>query len=138
MRPAFTALALAFLSACATTPQSSETAKAVPPERVYAKQLTEAKTGKGILIITRDVGMMGMACAAKIYIEGERIADLRIGERIMLYLDPGEYIVGVSQQGGICGGGTDQTEAKVTLEKTARLRVAAGQSGDLKIEPSAF
>jgi hypothetical protein len=44
----------------------------------------------------------------------------------------------VSTQGGICGGGTDQTAVNVTLEKPAKLRIAAGQEGDIKIEPSAF
>ena len=88
--------------------------------------------------MTRDRGMMGSACTIQVFCDGTLAAGIRAEEKIVLYLSPGEHIVGVMHDGGICGGGIDQIELDVALDKPRNLRIAIGQSGDIKIESSAF
>ena len=122
---------------CATTPVSSQTAERVPVERVFDQARTNPSAGTHELIVTRDRGMMGVVCATEVYADGNRIANIRTGERVSIYLAVGEHIVGVKPSGA-CGGGTAQVEVRITPGKVTKLRVAAGQSGDIKIEHSAF
>jgi hypothetical protein len=135
---ALTVLGVALQSGCATTPVSGNTAKSVPPDRLFASEMTTEAAGRSSLTVTRDSGMMGAACAAKFFLDGKHIADLKPKEQVRLYVVPGEYIAGVRSPGGICGGGTDQTSFAVKPDRSAALRIAWGQAGDLKIEPSAF
>lgn len=136
-RLALASVVIVFISACATSPVSSQTADRVPAGRVFDQARTTQSAGTYEVIVTRDRGMMGAACATEVYADGSRIANVRAGERVSLYLAEGEHIVGV-RPSGMCGGGTAQLEIRVTPTKVTRLRVAAGQSGDIKIENSAF
>jgi hypothetical protein len=40
--------------------------------------------------------------------------------------------------GGMCGGGSSSAQMTMAAGGTELFRVASGQSGDIKIEPSAF
>lgn len=132
------ALGILIQSGCATTPVSGAAAKPVPPERLFDSEMTKEAVGRSSLTVVRDSGFMGAACAAKFFLDGKHIADLRPKEQVRLYVVPGEYLAGVRSPGGICGGGTDQTSFTVKPDRSAALRIAWGQAGDLKIEPSAF
>ena len=80
---------------------------------------------------------MGAACATELYVGGSHVADLRTGEKVVVYLRPGKHIFG-ARAGSVCGGGADQMQLEVQEGEQARIRIAAGQAGDIKIEPSAF
>jgi hypothetical protein len=126
------------ISGCATSPIPRDSADSVPKDRVHDLALTEASPSKVQVTITRDRGMMGVACPVHLYLDGSIVASLRAKERVTLYLEPGEHIAGARSPGGICGGGTSQTDFVATTGKQIGLRIAWGQSGDLKIERSAF
>jgi hypothetical protein len=126
--------ALASLGACATDPAGS--AQASPGSAIANEwQLPAPNTGK--LIVTRDSGFMGAACSQRIYVDGTPIADLRSGQSVTVYLPVGEHVAGV-MHGGLCGGGSSSTNIIMVSGATKVYRVASGQSGDIKIEPSAF
>jgi hypothetical protein len=87
MTLAFRLLALGTLvnvTGCATTPVSSASAKSVPSERIYAFEMTKSAQDRGLLIVTRDKGMMGAACAARLYLDETHVADLRTSEQVWL------------------------------------------------------
>ena len=77
-----------------------------------------------------------MACEARLYVDGDLIADLRASEQILLYVEEGAHLVGVS--GERCLGGADQASVEVTRAKPVLLRVSMGSGVGMKIAPSAF
>jgi hypothetical protein len=122
------------LGACATSPIASGEASAGKP---VTNQFQTPAADSGSLIVTRDSGFMGAACSQKIYVDGTQIGSLRSGQKVQVYLPAGEHVAGV-MSGGMCGGGSSSTQIIVKAGGTKHLRVASGQSGDIKIEPSAF
>ena len=129
--------AMAMLTAgCTTTPVPSSSAKPIPMERVYSVQSTKPEQGHALLVVTRDKGWKAKACTARIYVDGELVADLKASEQIRLYVAEGPHLVGVS--GERCLGGADQASVEVTRAKPVLLRISMGSGVGMKIEPSAF
>jgi len=129
--------AMAMLTAgCTTTPVPSSSAKPIPMERVYSVQSTKPEQGHALLVVTRDKGWKAQACIARIYVDGELVADLKASEQIRLYVAEGPHLVGVS--GERCLGGADQASVEVTRAKPVLLRVSMGSGAGMRIEPSAF
>jgi hypothetical protein len=129
--------AMAMLTAgCTTTPVPSSSAKPIPMERVYSVQSTKPEQGHALLVVTRDKGWKAKACTARIYVDGELVADLKASEQIRLYVAEGPHLVGVS--GERCLGGADQASVDVTRAKPVLLRISMDSGVGMKIEPSAF
>jgi hypothetical protein len=122
------------LAGCATSPISAGDAT---PGKVIAFQLAPPHTATGEFVVTRDVGMMGAACKTRVFIDSTLFAELTQGQTATAHLTPGEHIAGV-ENGGICGGGVAQASFVIVEGATRYYRIAGGQSGDLKIEPTAF
>jgi hypothetical protein len=130
-------IAMAMLTAgCTTTPVPSSSAKPIPMERIYSVQSTKPEQGHALLVVTRDKGWKAKACTARIYVDGELVADLKASEQIRLYVAEGPHLVGVS--GERCLGGADQASVEVTRAKPVLLRISMGSGVGMKIEPSAF
>ena len=121
---------------CTTTPVPSSSAKPIPIDRVYSVQSTTPEEGRALLVVTRDKGWKAQACVARIYVDGELVADLKASEQIRLYVPEGPHLVGVS--GERCLGGADQASVDVTRAQPVLLRVSMGGGVGMKIEPSAF
>ena len=121
---------------CTTTPVPSSSAKPIPVDRVYSVQSTTPEEGRALLVVTRDKGWKAQACVARLYVDGELVADLRASEQIRLYVAEGPHLVGVS--GERCLGGADQVSVDVTRAKPELLRISMGSGVGMKIEPSAF
>ena len=117
---------------CATSPSMSSS-----PGHVLPNQWQGQSPNSGALTVTRDSGFMGAACAQRIYVDGTPIADLRSGQSVTVYLPAGKHVAGV-MSGGMCGGGSSSAQMVMASGGSERFRVASGQSGDIKIEPSAF
>ena len=124
------------VAGCTTTPVPSSSATPIPIERIYAVDATKPQEGHALLVVTRDKGWKAMACVARLYVDGNLIADLRASEQIRLYVEEGAHLVGVS--GERCLGGADQASVEVTRAKPVLLRVSMGSGVGMKIAPSAF
>ena len=124
------------VAGCTTTPVPSSSATPIPVERIYAVDATKPQEGHALLVVTRDKGWKAMACVARLYVDGDLIADLRASEQIRLYVEEGAHLVGVS--GERCLGGADQASVEVTRAKPVLLRVSMGSGAGMKIAPSAF
>ena len=124
------------VAGCTTTPVPSSSATPIPVERIYAVDATKPQEGHALLVVTRDKGWKAMACVARLYVDGDLIADLRASEQIRLYVEEGAHLVGVS--GERCLGGADQASVEVTRAKPVLLRVSMGSGVGMKIAPSAF
>jgi hypothetical protein len=125
------------VTACATTPLTTNQASPVPASRILAPQLIAQRAYTGILVVKRDSGFMGSACTIRVFVDAVPVADLAPSEKVELYVALGEHSVVVSPN-GICGGGTSEAAVVVMAERQRILRIASGQSGDIYLQPSAF
>lgn len=136
-RVLFVALCAA-VAGCATTPVPSDSATAQPATSIVDPAATTPRAGAGAILVTRDTGMLGMACTFDVMIDGQRVAGLRKGEQVTLYADPGERILSVQAREGICGGGLTQIAVQVVADTTKKVRVGMDHGWDIKLEPSAY
>lgn len=125
-------------TACATTPLAINQTAAVPETRILAPQLVAQGANTGSLVVKRDSGFMGSACAIRVFVDAVPVADLKPAERVEVFVGFGEHSVVVSATGVLCGGGTSETAVVIMPERQRILRIASGQSGDILLQPSAF
>ncbi len=115
--------------------------KEVPSDRQYTS-MSEPRENAGILVIRRDKGLLGSGCKKYLYIDGERVADLKAGEGVTLYVTPGEHIIssGWSKKGLCAMSVGKMTERDFVIEpnQTRRYRLSTGGAGDDTIQPTAF
>jgi hypothetical protein len=126
------------VAACATTPLTLNQTAAVPESRVLARQLVTQTSNSGSLVVKRDSGFMGSACTIRVFVDAVPVADLRPAEKVELFVALGEHSVVATATAGICGGGTSEAAVVIMPERQRILRIAAGQSGDIFLQPSAF
>ena len=126
------------LVACATSPVAIHQAAAVPSSRILAPQWLTQAPYTGILVIKRDGGFMGSACAVRVFVGAVPVADLAPSEKVELYIPLGEHVVAATSNSSFCGGGVSEAGVVISPERQKILRIASGQSGDIHIQPSAF
>jgi hypothetical protein len=126
------------LAACATTPLMLNQTTSVPQSRVLAPQLLSQTSNSGSLVVKRDSGFMGSACTIRVFVDAVPVADLKPAEKVELFVPLGEHSVVVTATGAVCGGGTSEAIVQIMPERQRILRIAAGQSGDIFLQPSAF
>ncbi len=126
------------LAACATTPLTLDQTNSIAQSRVLAPQLLSQTSNSGSLVVKRDSGFMGSACTIRVFVDAVPVADLKPAEKVELFVPLGEHSVVVTATGAICGGGTSEALVQIMPERQRILRIAAGQSGDIFLQPSAY
>ena len=121
-----------------TYPISATDAKPVPDNRIIDADLLTEDTGRVPVVITRDRGTHGAACSWRLAVDDKSVASLRASEKLVLYLEPGEYVLAASVK-GMCLNGSAKMRLHVETGNPLRIRVGAGYpSGKLIIEPTAL
>ncbi len=123
------------LPGCATQMRTVEASEPVPAGRVYLVSGTPG-AGAGQIVVKRDAGWMGSACADEVYLNGQKAANVRAGEQVGFHLAAGEYVVTVTAT--MCAGGTSEMAVNLAPGQRKIVRIAHQQSGDLLVQPSAF
>ena len=131
-------IALLALTGCATTPITIDQASTVPSSRILAPQWLSPAQYTGSLVIKRDSGFMGSACTIRVFLGAVPVADLAPSEKVELFVPLGEYVVAATSINSFCGGGVSEAAVVIRPEQQKILRVASGQSGDIRLQPSAF
>lgn len=119
------------LAGCATSPP---VASSVTPGKAIANKFQAKGENTGTYIVTRDSGVLGIACLFGAYIDGVQIGELEHAQSLTVYLPPGEHIAGVKAR--MCSG-DDEKSFTIQVGETKRFRVAPTYAGP-KIEPTAF
>src|SRR5690242_7697760 len=89
--PTIAALAL---TACATRPIDTATARSTPSQRIYAPELVVPSDDKVQLIVARDAGFLGSGCMTAVYLDGREVSAIDNAEKITFYVTPGQHILG--------------------------------------------
>ena len=134
MRLFATAALAVLLSACATT--AVPTTEAKPTRDVLDAALTIQRDGTGKVLIKRDLGAVGSACAIRVSVNGKPLANLRAGQIVSAHLEPGEYILGASST-GICGGGDAESPLQLSVGEVRTYRVSIDQGASIRLGPTA-
>ena len=146
MKNFFIAIFAAILiSACATKPINTATARSTPPERVYAPKLLVPGADKVQLIVARDAGFSGSGCMTAVYLDGERVSAIDNAEKITFFVSPGRHILGTGpnpEGKALCHLGAErarrETEVNAELGKPLKYRLALSANGEISVMPTAF
>ena len=120
-----------------TVPISSGPPK--PTSDVANSAIVTPRDGAGAIVITRDAQLRDMKCTYDILLDGQHVAGLHTGEKVTLYADPGQRIVGVSiRREKKCEPAIAQFLVQVVASATTNVRVSTDMSYDLKIEATTY
>lgn len=128
---------IALVSGCATQPVSNAAARSVPSNRIIDSALIKPSPDSGVVTVKRDSGFGGSACSSRVFVNAKPIADLDASEKVVLYLQAGEYILS-AWPNGICGGGMSEVRASVKSGSELSFRIGYGSNGDFTINATAF
>lgn len=104
MKAVLAAALLAGIVGCATPPSSTDSAVHVPADRVVDSSVLRATPGTGQVTVQRDSGAgsdagYGLACFARISVDGKPVADLRNREKVVMHLPAGNHVFSVRPDG---------------------------------------
>lgn len=133
----YLALFTLFITGCVIKPVSNDDAKIVPNKRMLDGAYFIKDDSKVFVVIKRDQGHVGSACTTKILIDGNPVVNLRMSEKIMIYLSPEQHIISSIPQ-GVCGGGIAELQIDLTSTKPATFRVGYDGNATHKIQPTVF
>lgn len=133
------------VSACATKPINTSTARSTPEDRIYAPELVIPSPDKVQLIVARDAGAMGSACMTAVYLNGEKVSTIDNAEKVTFYVTPGRHILGTGPNPdgtGLCRFGAERArrETEIIAEpgKPLKYRLALSAQGEISVMPTAF
>ncbi|MBI3995663.1 MAG: hypothetical protein HY349_06790 [Nitrospirae bacterium] len=126
------------LSACATRPISNAEALVTPGERILDTQFLRQAPGTGEVTVKRDSGAFGSVCSSRIFVDGRPVADIRVSEKVVLYLPEGEHILSVRSNGICFNAGMSEVTVLVRSGVQSSFGVGYGSSGDIFINTTAF
>jgi hypothetical protein len=99
MRALLAPLLLA-LAACAATPAPPLPPRDVPSARILLPALAQSAEGKIRIDVRRERtdALQVRFRNVQLFVDGEHVADLQNGERVTLYVAPGDHLLGVQTQ----------------------------------------
>ena len=121
-------LVLLIGAGCATTPISSQQATPVPEERQFLYRHGGADTAQ--VLVKRDTGFMGSACATRVYVDGKLAAYVDSGEKVIFHI-PAETVIIGAEPHGICGGGLIEAVAQLSPGKQVQFRISIDQTASM-------
>ena len=136
------AVALFWLTGCATTPVTTGKSTPIPAERLLGFQ-TNIKQGATI-VVNRDSGFLsGTGCLVTLLIDGKTAARIDAGETGTFVVEPGQHVIGASNyavSGGHCAVQAVQAPAQsATVVKAGQIqkfRISGGDNTALDIRPT--
>ena len=127
----------AAISACSTTAVSLRDATQVPSSRVTRYATPKPNTAK--LIVIRDSGFVNGGCYMGLYVNGVLSARLATSEKVTLYVDQGEILIGAGNDTyarGPCSFAPNQITSRETILKAGEVkifRIKIDQDGNFDI-----
>lgn len=125
----FAVAAIVTLSACSTKPATS-TGTLTPT--LYST----ATTDSGLITVTRDSGIVGAACAAKLSIDNKVVANLKPSDSVKLNVPSGRHILSFDTRGGLCPSVSDAVEVTLNKGDDKKYRIRADTNGNFQLLPT--
>ena len=127
------------LAGCAALPVPYGT-EVKPASNVVNEEAVKPRDGAGAIIVTRDWQLRDMGCIYDVVIDDSRVAELRAGEQVTVYPDPGKRTLGISIRPTqkSCGAAVAQVPLNVVASATTKVRVRADGYYQLRVEATTF
>ena len=125
----FAVAAIVTLSACSTKPTTST---GILTPTLYST----ATTDSGLITVTRDSGIVGAACAAKLSIDNKVVAKLKPSDSVKLNVPSGRHILSFDTRGGLCPSVSDAVEVTLNKGDDKRYRIRADTNGNFQLLPT--
>jgi hypothetical protein len=104
----------------------------VNPDDVEATEFLRETPGTVPVILEREPGWLGLAFADGFFIQGRRVARIRPGRRLRVYLAPGIYRLSIGPTCQ-CGGGFIEIQAPVSPADPPTYRISITPGLDVAI-----
>lgn len=130
---AFSALIL--LAGCATQNDRHVGIHDVPSSTVFGYQ--DPGGGDATLNIVREQGLWGAGCSTAIYVDDKVVADMEIGEQLVLHVPSGTRKLSMLPHGA-CAAERVEADASVGQGETKTFTIpASGEGLDMQAPPKA-
>jgi hypothetical protein len=143
MRILIGVLVAALLTGCTTNQTTYEQATPVESSRLLAYQ-SPIDGPSGVLLVTRDGGMLGSGCYLGVFVNGKLSARIGPGERAKFLVPVGDNLIGSGgdpKGNGLCGiGGITAREvaAAVKSGEAKRFKISGDTNSGFSLSPSSF
>jgi hypothetical protein len=114
------------LAGCATQNQRHVGIHDVLSSTVFANQ--DPADGDATLNIVRDQGLWGAGCSSAIYVDDKVVADMEIGQQLVLHVPSGTRKLTVVPHGS-CDGGRLDADASLGAGETKSFSIPASGEG---------
>ncbi|MDM8349371.1 3-isopropylmalate dehydratase [Pseudomonas sp. sp1636] len=139
MRLICAVLPLLALAGCSSFQAASDKVSAVPGERLLAYQ--QPVEGSGLIVVNRDLGMLGGGCYVAVLVDRQVAARIGIGEQVRFHVPAGNRVVGIGidpDDDSLCGKGRLRRELAVRVEEgeSQHLRIVSEAKSGFDIRPA--
>ncbi len=136
-------IAAAALCSCAAHPAMPSHPFAVPDDRILSRRWLQPDTYTSRVDIDRGPGSAPASCGSEVSIDAVATAILHPGERLHLYLRPGDHLlatraVAVPTSSTPCFGELADAVIQVESARPASYRIFTDASGDMHITQGPF
>jgi len=95
-----------------------------------------ATADSALITVTRDSGIVGAACAAKLSIDDKVVASLKPSDSVKLNVPSGRHILSFDTRGGLCPSVSDAVEVTLNKGDDKRYRIRADTNGNFQLLPT--
>jgi hypothetical protein len=117
---------LVLLAGCATQNERHVGIHDVPSSTVFGFQ--DPNGGDATLTIVREQGLWGAGCSSAIYVDDKVVADMEIGEQLVLHLPSGARKLGIMPHGA-CSADRVDVDASLGQGESRTFTIPASGSG---------
>ena len=94
--------------------------------------MTSSTGGPASVLVKRDTGLVSFGCSFTVTLDGKPVAELNVGEMIVIYAQPGEHILG-AYTSWMCSGGNVEVAVNMSATQQRVYRVGASSPGTLNL-----
>lgn len=122
---------LAMLTGCTTSAVEAGRERAIPPERVFVPDALKPSAERPAqIVVTRDQGVKGSACAYLIYLDNTKVMSIRSSESATLHVTPGAHFLRLETTGGLCGSSATSQNIVIGSGERQAYRAIQPASGE--------
>jgi hypothetical protein len=134
MKPSLTLIILSLsIAACSTTPINYGSADPVPSEHIYDSKYLVQDADQEAVNFVRDKGFTGSACTHTVHIDNNRAFDIRQGQGITIYLEPGNHFFRLDLGAGMCPNESHSESTFIKLGEPQTFRISISSNFNIML-----
>jgi hypothetical protein len=128
---------LGTLIGCTTTAVEPGREHPIPAERVFLPNLLAPSAERSAqIVVTRDQGVKGSACAYLLFLDNAKVVSIRSSESATLHVTPGGHFLRLETTGGFCGSSATSQNVVIGAGERQAYRAIQPASGEAHLSRS--